>query len=225
MRLRGAKAPPFPRRRVGHNALGEVAAAPGKRASSPRILTNAPTGAALRRRVGHNALGVKVAAAGERASSPHILTNALTGAARCRRVGRNASGVKVAAAGERASSPRILTNAPTGQRRRGLTFFSGAVTLRSAAADRIRKAAPSPRHFMPSPASHPNDPLHGITLETIVTHLVDQHGWEEMGRRIPIRCFLFDPSVKSSLTFLRKTPWARLKVEEWYVTDQIRRHL
>ncbi|MEI7912690.1 MAG: VF530 family protein [Verrucomicrobiota bacterium] len=78
---------------------------------------------------------------------------------------------------------------------------------------------------MPSPASHPNDPLHGITLESIVMYLVDQHGWEEMARRIPIRCFLFDPSVKSSLTFLRKTPWARLKVEEWYVTDQVRRHL
>ena len=86
-------------------------------------------------------------------------------------------------------------------------------------------ANPQPRRCMPSPASHPNDPLHGITLESIVMYLVDQHGWEEMARRIPIRCFLFDPSVKSSLTFLRKTPWARLKVEEWYVTDQVRRHL
>ena len=74
-------------------------------------------------------------------------------------------------------------------------------------------------------ASHPNDPLHGITLETVLRFLVEQHGWEAMGRRIPIRCFLFDPSLKSSLTFLRKTPWARHKVEEWYVTDQVRRHL
>jgi len=78
---------------------------------------------------------------------------------------------------------------------------------------------------MSSPASHPNDPLHGITLENVVTYLVNQHGWDEMARRIPIRCFLFDPSIKSSLTFLRKTPWARLKVEEWYVTDQVRRQL
>ena len=78
---------------------------------------------------------------------------------------------------------------------------------------------------MSSPASHPNDPLHGITLENVVTYLVNQHGWDEMARRIPIRCFLFDPSIKSSLTFLRKTQWARLKVEEWYVTDQVRRQL
>lgn len=62
-----------------------------------------------------------------------------------------------------------------------------------------------------------NDPLHGITLERIVTELSEHFGWEEMGRRITIRCFLFDPSVKSSLTFLRKTPWARAKVEEMYV--------
>ena len=78
---------------------------------------------------------------------------------------------------------------------------------------------------MPSPSVHPRDPLHGITLEALVTELVNRHGWEEMGRRIPIRCFQFDPSVKSSLAFLRKTPWARLKVEEWYLTEQVRRHL
>ncbi|MCX6876092.1 MAG: VF530 family protein [Verrucomicrobia bacterium] len=77
---------------------------------------------------------------------------------------------------------------------------------------------------MPSPASHPNDPLHGITLETIVKCLVDGHGWEAMARRIPIRCFLFEPSLKSSLTFLRKTPWARAKVEAWFMADQGRRH-
>jgi uncharacterized protein (DUF2132 family) len=61
------------------------------------------------------------------------------------------------------------------------------------------------------------DPLHGVTLETIVTRLVEAHGWPELGRRIPIRCFLNDPSVKSSLTFLRKTPWARKAVETLYV--------
>jgi len=67
--------------------------------------------------------------------------------------------------------------------------------------------------------SHPNDPLHGVTLETIVRQLVERHGWEEMGSRIPIRCFLHDPSVKSSLTFLRKTPWARKKVEDWFAWE------
>jgi len=75
---------------------------------------------------------------------------------------------------------------------------------------------PEPLPPDPAPRSHPRDPLHGVTLETIVKTLVEKYGWEEMGRYIPIRCFLFDPSVKSSLTFLRKTPWARQKVEEWY---------
>jgi uncharacterized protein (DUF2132 family) len=64
---------------------------------------------------------------------------------------------------------------------------------------------------------HPNDPLHGVTLETVVTTLVARFGWEELGRRIPVRCFTHQPSVKSSLTFLRKTPWARTKVEALYV--------
>jgi uncharacterized protein (DUF2132 family) len=72
---------------------------------------------------------------------------------------------------------------------------------------------------MTSRSSHPRDPLHGVTLETIVRHLVERHGWDEMGWRIPIRCFLHDPSVKSSLTFLRKTPWARKKVEAWFVEE------
>ena len=61
------------------------------------------------------------------------------------------------------------------------------------------------------------DPLHGQTLEHIVTALVDHYGWEELGRRVEIRCFTHDPSVKSSLVFLRKTPWARSKVEQLYV--------
>ncbi len=63
------------------------------------------------------------------------------------------------------------------------------------------------------------DPLHGITLETIVRTLSDRYGWTELGRRIPVRCFRNDPSVKSSLTFLRKTPWARQQVEAWYLAD------
>jgi len=72
---------------------------------------------------------------------------------------------------------------------------------------------------MPEPRSHPRDPLHGVTLENIVNQLVERHGWSEMARRIPIRCFQFDPSVKSSLTFLRKTPWARQKVEAWFLAE------
>jgi len=64
------------------------------------------------------------------------------------------------------------------------------------------------------------DPLHGITLEKIVTELVAKLGWAELGERINIRCFTHDPSIKSSLTFLRKTPWARKKVEELYLRVQ-----
>lgn len=63
----------------------------------------------------------------------------------------------------------------------------------------------------------PNNPLHGVTLEKILLQLVEQYGWEEMGRQINIRCFNFDPSIKSSLTFLRKTPWAREQVEQLYL--------
>ena len=74
---------------------------------------------------------------------------------------------------------------------------------------------------MTPPASHPRDPLHGITLEKILLQLVERHGWEEMGYRIPVRCFLIDPSVKSSLAFLRKTPWARLKVEAWFIEERV----
>jgi uncharacterized protein (DUF2132 family) len=61
------------------------------------------------------------------------------------------------------------------------------------------------------------NPLHGITLEMILRQLVDRYGWEEMGRRISIRCFTDNPSLTSSLKFLRKTPWARAKVERLYL--------
>ena len=63
----------------------------------------------------------------------------------------------------------------------------------------------------------PNNPLHGITLEMILTRLVEQYGWEGLGQRIDIKCFKIDPSLKSSLKFLRKTPWAREKVESLYL--------
>ena len=66
---------------------------------------------------------------------------------------------------------------------------------------------------------NPKDPLHGITLQNILERLVKRHGWEEMARRVPLRCFQFEPSVKSSLTFLRKTPWARQKVEAWFIRE------
>ena len=66
-------------------------------------------------------------------------------------------------------------------------------------------------------AEKSNDPLHGKTLEMILRDLVDLYGWEEMARRIRINCFSFEPSIKSSLTFLRKTPWARQKVETLYI--------
>jgi uncharacterized protein (DUF2132 family) len=68
-----------------------------------------------------------------------------------------------------------------------------------------------------SEAAQPGNPLHGVTLETIVTALAAHYGWEELGRRIAIRCFTSDPSVASSLKFLRKTPWARQKVEGLYL--------
>lgn len=63
-----------------------------------------------------------------------------------------------------------------------------------------------------------NNPLHGITLEAIVTSLVTHYGWAELAERIPVNCFSKDPSIKSSLKFLRKTPWARDKVEALYLS-------
>jgi uncharacterized protein (DUF2132 family) len=69
----------------------------------------------------------------------------------------------------------------------------------------------------PSPPQGPRDPLHGMTLEAIVTALVARYGWAGLGERIPVRCFTSDPSMGSSLKFLRKTPWAREKVEGLYL--------
>jgi uncharacterized protein (DUF2132 family) len=63
----------------------------------------------------------------------------------------------------------------------------------------------------------PNNPLHGITLETLLTQLVECYGWEKLGNAVTIRCFTHDPSIKSSLQFLRRTPWARSKVEALYL--------
>ncbi len=66
-------------------------------------------------------------------------------------------------------------------------------------------------------AEQPNNPLHGITLEAIVTELVAHYGWPALGREVAIRCFTHDPSISSSLKFLRRTPWAREKVEGLYL--------
>lgn len=71
-----------------------------------------------------------------------------------------------------------------------------------------------------NPNPQPNNPLHGITLEMILTQLVEQFGWVELSKRIPIRCFYNEPSIKSSLSFLRRTPWARKKVEELYLNSK-----
>lgn len=65
--------------------------------------------------------------------------------------------------------------------------------------------------------NQPNNPLHGYTLEQIVISLSDYYGWDGLAERIPVRCFMFDPTVKSSLKFLRRTPWARKKMEEIFV--------
>lgn len=65
----------------------------------------------------------------------------------------------------------------------------------------------------------PNNPLHGVKLVDILEHLVSIYGWEALGKRINIRCFTHDPSIKSSLKFLRQTPWAREKVENLYVNS------
>jgi uncharacterized protein (DUF2132 family) len=69
----------------------------------------------------------------------------------------------------------------------------------------------------------PNNPLHGITLEMILARLVDEFSWPELAKRIPIRCFYNEPGIKSSLKFLRRTPWARIKVEELYIEEIIKK--
>ncbi len=69
------------------------------------------------------------------------------------------------------------------------------------------------------PQKQHNNQLHGVKLVDIIERLVEKHGWEKMGEMLPIRCFTHDPSVKSSLKFLRKTPWARDKVEKIYMQD------
>lgn len=76
-------------------------------------------------------------------------------------------------------------------------------------------AAPAPAPA--APPAQPRNPLHGVTLEALVTALVEHFGWDELAQQVPVRCFTHDPSIPSSLRFLRKTPWAREKVESLYL--------
>lgn len=69
-------------------------------------------------------------------------------------------------------------------------------------------------------STQPNNPLHGLTLEKILTELVARHGWDGLARRIAVRCFMNEPSIASSLKFLRRTPWARAEVEALYLADR-----
>ena len=78
-------------------------------------------------------------------------------------------------------------------------------------------AQPAPAQPTAQPATRPRDPLHGMTLEAILTALHGHYGWHRLSEQIPIRCFGVDPSIPSSLKFLRKTPWARAKVEQLYL--------
>lgn len=70
------------------------------------------------------------------------------------------------------------------------------------------------------PEGQPNNPLHGVSLKMMLETLVERHGWAALGERIRVRCFTDDPSIASSLKFLRKTEWARLKVEQFYLEDR-----
>lgn len=71
----------------------------------------------------------------------------------------------------------------------------------------------------PGARAHPRDPLHGVTLEQVLNRLLERHGWAGLAARLPIRCFQHEPSIKSSLTFLRRTPWARAKLEDWFKSE------
>lgn len=104
---------------------------------------------------------------------------------------------------------------PLNGRNRAIRLFAEPVAEESLASGSLFW----PLKRMPAPSEHPRDPLHGLTLEKILTTLVERHGWETLAERIRVRCFQNNPSIKSSLTFLRKTPWAREKVEAWYLYD------
>ncbi len=87
------------------------------------------------------------------------------------------------------------------------------------ASDEQVKTGDTPATGEQQRSKRPRDVLHGVTLEMMLHFLVERYGWEEMGEQVPIRCFQFEPSIKSSLKFLRQTPWARKRVEDWYAYD------
>ncbi len=89
--------------------------------------------------------------------------------------------------------------------------------------DDVSEQTPDPESAGPVNNEQPNNPLHGVKLADILEHLVEKYGWEELGDRINIRCFNSEPSIKSSLKFLRKTQWARDKVERLYLRSIGRR--
>lgn len=112
----------------------------------------------------------------------------------------------------RPQAPRQSRQPVGGQLRRGTC--SSAV--KSRAANYVSIGSVSDDHSTP-PSTQPRNPLHGMTLERILSELVAHFGWPGLGDRIPVRCFISDPSIASSLKFLRKTPWAREKVEGLYL--------
>lgn len=86
--------------------------------------------------------------------------------------------------------------------------------------DATKEAETRPAPSAAAPRVHPKDPLHGITLQTVLEELHARYGWAELGRRIPIRCFTHEPSMGSSLAFLRRQPWARGQVEDLYLRSK-----
>jgi hypothetical protein len=113
-------------------------------------------------------------------------------------------------------NPAVDASSPRGGERQPLDK-PGALSLPKREADSASTAEP---RIPPHPAS--KDPLHGVTLDMMLRDLVGFYGWEEMGRTVRIRCFTHKPSISSSLEFLRKTSWARKKVEDWYRVTRAR---
>jgi DNA-binding protein VF530 len=121
-------------------------------------------------------------------------------------------------------SPRITSLRPSRCGRQARSFIHGSLKTEFEYAapwyDDVREIMPSDErpHEPAGPAARlvSKDPLHGVTLATMLAELVAIYGWEKMGEVIRIRCFTHKPSISSSLEFLRKTPWARKKTEDWY---------
>ncbi|QFS68538.1 DNA-binding protein VF530 [Delftia tsuruhatensis] len=98
-----------------------------------------------------------------------------------------------------------------------LTAWLHVITNKAAVRSTAKTGENRAMQETPPPAAQPRNPLHGVTLEAIVLALEARYGWAGLARQVPVRCFALDPSVSSSLKFLRKTPWAREKVEALYL--------